>query len=59
MPIGRVIKVSVEDAEGSRVVFEGAYQGQLINVKGIGSGYVILMELRDNEYYTIDTRQFP
>lgn len=59
VPIGRVIKVSVEDAEGSRVVFEGAYQGQLINVKGIGSGYVILMELRDNEYYTIDTRQFP
>jgi len=57
--IGQVIKVSVEDEEGSRVVYEGVFQGEVINVEGIGSGYVILMELRDNEYYTIDTKRFP
>lgn len=57
--IGQVIKVIVEDEEGSRVVYEGAYHGQVIDVKGTGSGYVSLMELRDNEYYTIDTKQFP
>ena len=41
------------------MVYEGAYHGQVIDVKGTGSGYVSLMELRDNEYYTIDTKQFP
>lgn len=57
--IGRVIKVVVEDKEGEKVVFEGAYEGQVFRIEGVGSGRVILMEYRDNEYFTIDTKYFP
>lgn len=59
VPVGRVIKICVEDEEGARVVFEGEYQGREISVTGIGEGRVILMELEDEEYQIIDTKPFP
>lgn len=59
VPIGQVIKVYLEDEEGTRVVFEGAYQGGLISASGVGSGRLVLMELRDREYHIIDTKRFP
>lgn len=57
--VGRVIKVVVEDMEGEKVIFEGVYDGQVFNMQGVGSGQVTLMEFRDNEYFTIDIKQFP
>jgi len=59
VPIGRIIKVVLEDEIGDSTVFEGVFQGQTIDVRGNGSGYVTLMELRDGEYFVIDTRKFP
>lgn len=59
VPVGSVIKIVLEDMEGEKTIFEGVYEGQVFNMQGIGSGRVILMEYRDNEYYTIDTKQFP
>jgi len=59
VPTGQVIKVIVEDEEGDRVVFEGAFQGGAINIRGVGSGQVVLMELRDREYHIIDIKHFP
>ncbi len=56
---GQLIKVYIEDEEGTRVVFEGAYQGQVISAEGIGSGKLVLMELRDQEYHIIDIKRFP
>ena len=59
-PIGDVIRVYLEDEEGGRVAYEGMYLGGPINVDGIGSGYVLLMERRDdNNYYTIERKYFP
>ncbi len=57
--IGRVIKIILEDMEGEKTIFEGIYEGQVFNIQGVGRGRVILLEYRDNEYYTIDTKQFP
>lgn len=59
VPVGRLIKICVEDEEGSKVVFEGKYQGQEISVTGVGGGQVILLELRDQEYQIIDIKPFP
>ncbi len=56
---GQVIKVYVEDVEGTKTVFEGTYQGELITAEGVGTGQVVLMELRDNEYHAIDVLFFP
>jgi beta-lactam-binding protein with PASTA domain len=57
--VGQVIKVYVEDEEGTKVVFEGEYQGSVISTTGVGSGRVVLMELRNSEYHIIDTKRFP
>jgi serine/threonine protein kinase len=59
VPAGRLIKIYVEDEEGSKVVFEGEYQGQEISVTGVGSGQVILMEFKGQEYRVIDIKPFP
>lgn len=59
VPVGKVIKIIVRDMEGEKVIFEGVYAGQAYTARGVGSGRVILMEFRDNEYHTIDTKQFP
>jgi serine/threonine-protein kinase len=59
VPVGTVIKIAVLDMEGERIIFEGAYGGQAFTVQGVGSGRIILMERRDDEYYTIDIKQFP
>lgn len=59
VPLGQVIKVYIEDENGMRIVFEGEFLGEAITTQGVGSGKIILMELRDNEYITIDTRYFP
>jgi len=57
--VGQVIKVYIDDDEGERLIFEGAYKGQIFRSEGYGSGRVVVMELRNDEYYTIDTRFFP
>ncbi|MEW5921789.1 MAG: Stk1 family PASTA domain-containing Ser/Thr kinase [Bacillota bacterium] len=57
--VGKVIKIVVQDMEGEKIIFEGVYAGQAFTARGVGSGRVVLMEFRDNEYYTIDTKQFP
>lgn len=57
--IGQIIRIYVEDEEGTRNVFEGIYEGQTVNVEVVGSGRIVLMELRDNEYFTIETKIFP
>ena len=57
--IGRVIKVVLEDMEGEKIIFEGVYEGQVFTMQGTGSGRVVLLEYRNNEYYTLDTKQFP
>jgi eukaryotic-like serine/threonine-protein kinase len=59
VPIGQIIKVYVEDEEGTKVVFEGPYQGSVISTSGVGSGRVVLMELRNTEYHIIDMKRFP
>lgn len=59
VPVGKFIKIAVLDREGERIIFEGAYGGQVFTVQGVGSGHIILMEQRDQEYYTIDIKQFP
>jgi len=59
VPVGKFIKIVVLDMEGERIIFEGAYGGQVFTVQGVGSGRIILMERRDDEYYTIDIKQFP
>lgn len=56
---GQVIKVYVEDIEGTKTVFEGTYQGGMITAEGVGSGQVVLMELRNDEYQIIDILLFP
>ena len=56
---GQLIKVYLEDEEGTRVVFEGAFMGQAISTQGIGSGKLVLMELRDQEYHIVDIKRFP
>jgi serine/threonine-protein kinase len=56
---GQLIKIYVEDEEGRRVIFEGAYQGQVISARGIGSGQFVLMEFRNQEYHIIDIKRFP
>jgi serine/threonine protein kinase len=56
---GQVIKVYVEDVEGTKTVFEGTYLGELITAEGVGSGQVVLMELRNDEYQIIDVLIFP
>ncbi|MGI6308922.1 MAG: PASTA domain-containing protein [Dethiobacteria bacterium] len=38
VPAGRLIKIYVEDEEGSKLAFEGEYQGQEISVAGVGCG---------------------
>lgn len=59
VPVGRQIKIYVEDEEGSKIAFDGEYLGQEIGVIGVGSGQIILMELRGQEYRTIDITPFP
>lgn len=59
VPEGSIIKVYIEDVEGKKVIFEGEYQGEIINTEGVGEGQLVLMELRDEEYYTIDVIEFP
>ncbi len=59
VPVGHQIKIYVEDEEGSKIVFDGEYLGQEIGVVGVGSGQVILMELRGQEYRTIEIMPFP
>ncbi len=59
VPEGSIIKIYIEDVEGRKVVFEGEYQGEVITAEGIGEGQLVLMELKDNEYYTIDVMEFP
>ncbi len=59
VPIGRVIKIYVEDEEGSKVVFEGKYQGQEISVTGIGGGRIVLLELEGQDYHIVDIKPFP
>jgi serine/threonine protein kinase len=56
---GQMIKIYVEDVEGTKIVFEGRYHGELITAEGVGSGQVVLMELKDNEYQVIDVLLFP
>ncbi len=59
VPEGNIIMVYIEDVEGKRTIFEGEYQGEVISAEGIGEGQIVLMELRDDEYYTIDVLEFP
>lgn len=59
VPAGRQIRIYIEDKEGSKIAFDGEYQGQEIGVVGVGSGQVILMELRGQEYRTIEIVPFP
>lgn len=59
VPLGQHIKVYIEDEEGTRVIFEGAYEGGVISAQGINAGKVVLMELRDGEYHIIDIKNFP
>jgi len=59
VPAGKHIKITVLDMEGERIIFEGAYGGQVFTVQGVGAGRIILMERRDDEYYTVDIKQFP
>lgn len=59
VPEGSIIVVYIEDVEGRRTIFEGEYQGEVISAEGIGEGQIVLMELRDNEFYTIDVHEFP
>ncbi|MGI5875358.1 MAG: Stk1 family PASTA domain-containing Ser/Thr kinase [Dethiobacteria bacterium] len=57
--MGQLIRIYVEDEEGTRTVFEGIYGGQVFNVEGTGSGKIVLMEQRDDDYFTIETKIFP
>ena len=59
VPPGQRIKIYIEDEEGTKVVFEGIYQGGTIHARGIGSGKLVVMELRDEEYHIIDIKNFP
>jgi beta-lactam-binding protein with PASTA domain len=59
VPPGQRIKIYIEDEEGTKVVFEGIYQGGTIHAHGIGSGKLVVMELRDEEYHIIDIKNFP
>ena len=59
VPLGQRIKIYIEDEEGTKVVFEGIYQGGTIHANGIGSGKLVVMELRDEEYHIIDIKNFP
>ncbi len=59
VPVGKTIRIVVQDVEGEKVIFEGVYTGQVFTARGVGSGRVVLMEFRDNEYHAIDTKQFP
>ncbi|NMB41629.1 MAG: Stk1 family PASTA domain-containing Ser/Thr kinase [Firmicutes bacterium] len=56
---GQLIKVYIEDEEGAKVVFEGEYEGDAIKTEGVGSGRIVLMEFRDQEFHVIDIKQFP
>ncbi len=57
--LGQVIRVDLDDEEGRRTIFEGEFAGEAVSMEVIGSGQVILMELRDDEYVTIDTFTYP
>jgi len=59
VPLGQHIRVYLEDEEGTRVIFEGAYEGGSISAQGVNSGKVVLMELRNGEYHVIDIKNFP
>ncbi len=56
---GQMIKVYVEDIEGTKIVFEGRYYGGAITAEGVGEGQVVLMELVENEYHVLDVLFFP
>ncbi len=56
---GQYIRITLDDEEGRRTVFEGEFEGGAVSMEVVGSGQVILMELRDNEFVTIDTFTYP
>ena len=56
---GQYIRIVLDDEEGRRTVFEGEYEGGAVSMEVVGSGQIILMELRDNEFVTIDTFTYP
>ena len=56
---GTSIRISIEDALGARVLYEGLYEGGAISVKGIGSGKVVLAEKLDDEFVIVDSWDFP
>ena len=56
---GTSIRISIEDALGARVLYEGLYEGGAISVKGIGSGKVVLAEKLDDEFVVVDSWDFP
>ncbi len=53
------IRVDVDDEEGRRTIFEGEFKGESISMEIYGSGQVILMELRNDDFVTIDTFTYP
>ncbi len=53
------IRVDVDDEEGRRTIFEGEFKGESISMEIYGSGQVILSELRNDDFITIDTFTYP
>lgn len=56
---GSEIQIIIEDEEGKRLIYKGTYEGEELNIEGVGSGEITVQKLEEDEYITVMTKSFP